>query len=69
MVSRGDLRFVLLTARLPGCPAARLPDRLADADRDASLAGLPPGTEIDHRDTSFTGLLLEAREFRGTGEP
>ncbi|WP_371551321.1 pentapeptide repeat-containing protein [Streptomyces sp. NBC_00554] len=33
---------------------------LADADRDAYLAGMTPGTDIDHRGTSFTDLLLDA---------
>ncbi|MFP8944217.1 pentapeptide repeat-containing protein [Streptomyces fenghuangensis] len=33
---------------------------LADADRDAYLAGLTPGADIDHRGTTFTGPLLNA---------
>ncbi|MET8346776.1 pentapeptide repeat-containing protein [Streptomyces microflavus] len=33
---------------------------LADADRDAYLAGVAPGTDIDHRGTSFTEPLLDA---------
>ncbi|WP_406130218.1 pentapeptide repeat-containing protein [Streptomyces canus] len=31
---------------------------MADADRDAYLAGLTPGTDIDHRGTPFTASLL-----------
>lgn len=33
---------------------------LADADRDAYLAGLTPGSTIDHRGTTFTDPLLAA---------
>ncbi|MGQ7750314.1 pentapeptide repeat-containing protein [Streptomyces sp. WC2508] len=33
---------------------------LADADRDAYLSGLTPGTDIDHRGTTFTEPLLDA---------
>ncbi len=33
---------------------------LADADRDAYLAGLTPGARIDHRGTTFTESLLIA---------
>ncbi|MER5302136.1 pentapeptide repeat-containing protein [Streptomyces lasiicapitis] len=33
---------------------------LTDPDRDAYLAGLSPGADIDHRGTPFTGLLLNA---------
>ncbi len=33
---------------------------LADLDRDAYLADLVPGADIDHRGTSFTGSLLGA---------
>ncbi|MGW3829239.1 pentapeptide repeat-containing protein [Streptomyces sp. NPDC005071] len=33
---------------------------LADADRDAYLAGLTPGADIDHRGTPFTEPLLDA---------
>ncbi|MFI9346232.1 pentapeptide repeat-containing protein [Streptomyces sp. NPDC052773] len=33
---------------------------LADADRDAYLAGLTPGSDIDHRGTPFTERLLNA---------
>ncbi|MGA5900248.1 pentapeptide repeat-containing protein [Streptomyces venetus] len=33
---------------------------LADADRDAYLAGLTPGSTIDHRGTTFTDSLLAA---------
>ncbi|MFI2506097.1 pentapeptide repeat-containing protein [Streptomyces sp. NPDC018972] len=49
-----------------GCRGIRVSDRtaclahLADADRDAYLAGLTPGADIDHRGTSFTQPLLDA---------
>lgn len=33
---------------------------IADADRDAYLSALTPGTHIDHRDTPFTQPLIEA---------
>ncbi|MFF5019077.1 pentapeptide repeat-containing protein [Streptomyces sp. NPDC001165] len=33
---------------------------LADVDRDAYLAGLTPGTDIDHRGSHFTQALLDA---------
>jgi hypothetical protein len=33
---------------------------LTDADRDAYLAGLTPGADVDHRGTSFTQRLLDA---------
>ncbi|KQZ17921.1 hypothetical protein AB0K86_21915 [Streptomyces clavifer] len=33
---------------------------LADADRNTYLAGLTPGTDIDHRGTPFTEPLLNA---------
>ncbi|GAA2614845.1 hypothetical protein GCM10010304_79940 [Streptomyces roseoviolaceus] len=33
---------------------------LADADRDAYLAGLTPGADVDHRGTPFTEPLLDA---------
>ncbi|WP_446750799.1 pentapeptide repeat-containing protein [Streptomyces sp. G7(2002)] len=33
---------------------------LTDADRDAYLAGLVPGSDIDHRGTPFTGPLVSA---------
>ncbi|MFJ9538779.1 pentapeptide repeat-containing protein [Streptomyces sp. NPDC101225] len=33
---------------------------LADPDRDAYLAGLTPGADIDHRGTSFTDPMLDA---------
>ncbi|RVU18949.1 hypothetical protein EOT10_31075 [Streptomyces antnestii] len=46
---------------------------LADTDRDAYLAGLQPGTEVDHRGTSFTtqllNELLRALRDPGTGQP
>ncbi|MEV8548625.1 pentapeptide repeat-containing protein [Streptomyces glaucescens] len=49
-----------------GCRGIHVPGHtaclahLADADRDAYLAGLTPGTDIDHRGTPFTGPLLDA---------
>ncbi|MGW8396090.1 pentapeptide repeat-containing protein [Streptomyces lydicus] len=46
---------------------------LADADRDAYLAGLTPGTDIDHRGTPFTeellNRLLGALRDPATGHP
>jgi hypothetical protein len=46
---------------------------LADADRDAYLAGLTPGADIDHRGTPFTelllGALLDALRDPATGHP
>ncbi|MFF9526919.1 pentapeptide repeat-containing protein [Streptomyces achromogenes] len=46
---------------------------LADADRDAYLAGLTPGTGIDHRGTPFTerllNALLDALRDPATGKP
>ncbi|MFE7034118.1 pentapeptide repeat-containing protein [Streptomyces sp. NPDC057621] len=33
---------------------------IADADRDAYLSALTPGTDIDHRDTPFAQPLVEA---------
>ncbi|MFG2463748.1 pentapeptide repeat-containing protein [Streptomyces sp. NPDC048523] len=47
-----------------GCHGIHVPGHtvclahLADADRDAYLAGLTPGADIDHRGTRFTGALL-----------
>ncbi|WP_436849448.1 pentapeptide repeat-containing protein [Streptomyces massasporeus] len=41
---------------------------LADADRDAYLAGLTPGTDIDHRGTPFTQELLD-RLFDALRDP
>ncbi|MER6611728.1 pentapeptide repeat-containing protein, partial [Streptomyces sp. NPDC000927] len=49
-----------------GCCGIRVPGHsaclahLADADRHAYLAGLAPGTNVDHRGTTFTGPLLDA---------
>ncbi|MFZ4161517.1 pentapeptide repeat-containing protein [Streptomyces griseoincarnatus] len=49
-----------------GCRGIHVPGHtvclahLADADRDAYLAGLAPGTDIDHRGTPFTERLLDA---------
>ncbi|MFH8738000.1 pentapeptide repeat-containing protein [Streptomyces sp. NPDC017964] len=46
---------------------------LADTDRDAYLASLQPGADVDHRGTSFTAQLLHeflgALGDRGTGQP
>ncbi|WP_406506552.1 pentapeptide repeat-containing protein [Streptomyces sp. NBC_01602] len=46
---------------------------LADTDRDAYLAGLHPGADVDHRGTSFTAQLLNellgALRDPGTGQP
>jgi Pentapeptide repeats (9 copies) len=62
-----------------GCRGAHLPGRttcLAHAgpqDRTAYLAGLPPGSDIDHRGTTFTEQLLndllEALQDPQTGRP
>ncbi|WXK81512.1 pentapeptide repeat-containing protein [Streptomyces sirii] len=49
-----------------GCRGIHVPGHtaclahLADADRAAYLAGLTPGTDIDHRGTTFTQPLLDA---------
>ena len=49
-----------------GCRGIHVPGHtaclahLSDADRGAYLARLTPGTDIDHRGTSFTGPLLDA---------
>ncbi|MGW7341252.1 pentapeptide repeat-containing protein [Streptomyces sp. NPDC054808] len=49
-----------------GCRGIHVPGHtaclahLADADRDAYLAGLAPGASIDHRGTTFTASLLDA---------
>ena len=49
-----------------GCRGIHVPGHtaclahLADTDRDAYLAGVTPGTDIDHRGTSFTQPLLDA---------
>ncbi|MGN7135568.1 pentapeptide repeat-containing protein [Streptomyces pseudogriseolus] len=49
-----------------GCRGIHVPGHtaclahLADADRDAYLAGLTPGASIDHRGTTFTEPLLTA---------
>ncbi|MFJ4536580.1 pentapeptide repeat-containing protein [Streptomyces tibetensis] len=49
-----------------GCRGIHVPGHsaclahLADADRDAYLAGLAPGANIDHRGTTFTESLLNA---------
>ncbi|MEU1466322.1 pentapeptide repeat-containing protein [Streptomyces sp. NPDC005727] len=46
---------------------------MADSDRDAYLASLTPGTDIDHRGTPFTepllGALLDAVRDPVTGHP
>jgi Pentapeptide repeats (9 copies) len=49
-----------------GCPGVRVPGHtrclahLDDADRDAYLATLAPGADLDLRGTPFTGPLLQA---------
>ncbi|MET9499994.1 pentapeptide repeat-containing protein [Streptomyces sp. NPDC006552] len=49
-----------------GCRGIHVPGHgqclahLADPDRDAYLAGLTPGADIDHRGTTFTQALLDA---------
>ncbi|MFC3350243.1 pentapeptide repeat-containing protein [Streptomyces echinoruber] len=49
-----------------GCRGVRVPGHtaclahLADTDRDAYLAGLTPGADVDHRGTFFTEPLLDA---------
>ncbi|WP_347336148.1 pentapeptide repeat-containing protein [Streptomyces sp. Root369] len=49
-----------------GCPGIHVPGHTAclahldSSDRDAYLAGLDPGSGIDHRGTSFTEPLLDA---------
>ncbi|MEV5339687.1 pentapeptide repeat-containing protein [Streptomyces sp. NPDC052676] len=49
-----------------GCRGIHVPGHtaclahLAGTDRDAYLAGLTPGTDVDHRGTSFTEPLLRA---------
>ncbi|WP_328665547.1 pentapeptide repeat-containing protein [Streptomyces sp. NBC_00322] len=49
-----------------GCRGIHIPGHtaclahLADVDRDAYLSGLTPGTDIDHRGTTFTQFLLDA---------
>ncbi|WP_445527775.1 pentapeptide repeat-containing protein [Streptomyces cyslabdanicus] len=49
-----------------GCRGIHVPGHtaclahLADIDRDAYLADLTPGTDIDHRGTTFTEPLLDA---------
>ncbi|ANZ14435.1 hypothetical protein SNOUR_05580 [Streptomyces noursei ATCC 11455] len=62
-----------------GCRGVHVPGHtaclahLADADRDAYLAGLTPGTDIDHRGTPFTEPLLDdllnALRDPATGQP
>ncbi|MFE0654024.1 pentapeptide repeat-containing protein [Streptomyces sp. NPDC059534] len=48
-----------------GCPGIHVPGHtaclahLADADRNAYLAGLAPGSSIDHSGTTFTAPLLD----------
>lgn len=60
-----------------GCLGVHVPGRTAclahlpDAERDAYLAGLAPGTDVDHRGTTFTepllNALLDALRDPGTG--
>ncbi|WP_406730703.1 pentapeptide repeat-containing protein [Streptomyces sp. NBC_01794] len=62
-----------------GCRGIHVPGHtpcfahLADADRDAYLAGLAPGADIDHRGTSLTAplffALLDALRDPATGHP
>ncbi|MBD0419326.1 pentapeptide repeat-containing protein [Streptomyces sp. TRM S81-3] len=62
-----------------GCPGIHVPGHtrclayLGDPERDAYLAGLTPGSDIDHRGTPFTGTLLGALLTRlrdpATGHP
>ncbi|MFF9691013.1 pentapeptide repeat-containing protein [Streptomyces sp. NPDC014623] len=62
-----------------GCPGIRVPGHteclahLIDPDRDAYLAGLSPGADIDHRGTTFTeslfAALLNALRDPATGSP
>lgn len=62
-----------------GCRGIHVPDNtgclahLTGADRDAYLAGLTPGTDIDHRGTPFTedllDVLLNALHDPATGCP
>ncbi|MEW1912343.1 pentapeptide repeat-containing protein [Kitasatospora sp. NPDC085895] len=62
-----------------GCRGIHVPGHtaclahLTDPDRDAYLAGLAPGTNIDHRGTPFTenllDALLQALRDPGTGRP
>ncbi|MFF3751717.1 pentapeptide repeat-containing protein [Streptomyces sp. NPDC002018] len=64
---------------LVGCRGIHVPGHtsclahLADTDRDTYLAGLTPGTDIDHRGTPFTALLLntllDALRDPATGHP
>jgi uncharacterized protein YjbI with pentapeptide repeats len=58
-----------------GCRGIHVPGHTAclahlnDTDRDAYLAGLTPGTDIDHRGTPFTEPLLNALHDPTTGHP
>ena len=62
-----------------GCPGYHVPGHtaclahLASPDRDAYLAGLSPGADIDHSGTPFTPLLLtgllQALRDPATGYP
>ncbi|MFE0448595.1 hypothetical protein [Streptomyces fungicidicus] len=62
-----------------GCRGAHVPGHtaclahLADADRDAYLAGLGPRANVDHRGTTFTApllnALLDALREPATGHP
>ncbi|MBO8191387.1 pentapeptide repeat-containing protein [Streptomyces oryzae] len=62
-----------------GCPGVHVPGHtaclahLADADRDAYLADLSPGANVDHRGTTFTesllNALLDAVRDPATGHP
>jgi hypothetical protein len=58
-----------------GCRGVHVPGHtaclahLADADRDAYLVGLTPGTDIDHRGTPFTEPLVDALRDHATRHP
>ncbi|MFC9289810.1 hypothetical protein [Streptomyces sp. NPDC057052] len=62
-------------ADLVGCRGIHVPGRtahlahLADVDRDAHLASLTPGSDIDHRRTPFTEPLLNALRDIATQHP
>ncbi|MET9116714.1 hypothetical protein ABZX38_21340 [Streptomyces longwoodensis] len=63
------------TADPVGCRGIHVPGHtaclahLAAADRDAYLASLTPGADIDHRGTTFTASLLNAVRDPTTGNP
>lgn len=57
---------VNLSAEFAGCSGTPVPGHtrclahITDAGRDAYLASLAPGADIDHRNTGFTGQLLDS---------